>query len=415
MRQLPGLSVAVAAWAALAGALPSRAADPVPPTHIFTVTGYPGDIDESGGSFTLANMRARILVPDGSERATYMRVLDAAIERLVAVTIRFDGTAGRLDPDGDHIDFPLCSISLGNSRFGDEAANCPPRSNRTMDAGQLLALGWAQGPEQPDAARLTLTRALESTPALSPGARALAFEARAEASEALAGSVIPSDPSFDRHWADALADYRHEAALATDSARARYAVANALLTLGAYDDALDEYHAIGRAWPEEAFEVSIRIGALYRQRGDYARALRILDNRSNRDNAQMNGMKFHYHRAWTLWLLGRNPEAAREIDEGLDSQPDFAPALTLRACVRARLGQFADAVADEQHAFDLLNANATDAPWSRREIEATRATLVLLREAAQPDHMRAVEAQCASYFSRWSHPRARSPLLPRRP
>lgn len=381
--------------------------------HVYSVAGYVGEWDETSGDwFELFGPNIRLALPDGAERETYWQLLVAASERGVALRVRFDATAGRLTPDGTSVIYPLCSISAGNASFGNESNNCPVRNSERRDGETLLTLGLAQVSEQPEAGRRTLTDALSATPQLAPRARALAFKGRADAAEAIADNLESDDPETDRLLAEALADFRRQVALAPDDAAAMFSVARLTMSLGGYAEALDLYRAVGRRWPEEALNVAVRSGALYRQQGDYERALRELDDYARLGDPQINGMKFRYHRAWTLSLLGRNEEAEREINTGLATQPDYSSAYQIRACVRARLGRLDEALADQERALELLvGIMAQPNAALRADIERSRRAVATLRGAIDARRPGPVAAPCEGYWDRWSRPRPRSPLL----
>ena len=202
-------------------------------------------------------------------------------------------------------------------------------------------------------------------------------------------------------------------ALAPQDAQAQYAVARPLLALGAYDEALDIYRNIGRRWPDEAFDVAIRTGALHRQRGDHQGALRQLDDYARAHPDSANGMRFHYHRAWTLTLLERFEEAEREIDNGFSTQPDYASAYQLRACARARLGRLEGALADEERALEIMGGHARENSVAlRADMARSRTVIESLRTAIRQGRATPMAAPCDGFWDRWIRPRPRSPLLP---
>lgn len=212
--------------------------------------------------------------------------------------------------------------------------------------------------------------------------------------------------------AEALIDYRRELSLVPADAQAHYSVARALLMLGGYDEALVIYRNIGRRWPEEAFDVAVRVGALYRQQADYRQALRQLDDYARNDPESATGMRFHYHRAWTLTLLSRFEEAEREIERGMASQPDYTSAYQIRACARARMGRLEEALADQQRALELLGRLMTQPSAAiRTEMDRSRAAVAALRRAINDQSREAVTAPCDIFWDRWTRPRQRSPQL----
>jgi tetratricopeptide (TPR) repeat protein len=355
------------------------------------------------------------LIREGAERDTHWRILGAAHERGISLRIRFDASAGRLSNGGTHLEYPLCSIGTASgASFGDETRNCPPGNRTTEDSERLLALGVAQRIADPGLARRTLTEALASLPALAPGAQAIAYEGRARAAEALGYEAELSDRTDDQVWAAALADYRRQVSLAPADPDVQFSVARVLTSLGGYAEAMEVYRAIGRRWPEQAFEVAVRIGALYRQQGDHRRALRQLDDYARANPNATFGMKFHYHRAWTLSRLERFEEAEREIDSGLLSQPDYSAAFQLRSCARARLGRLDEALADQRRATELMaGIMAEPDAILRAEIARSHSVVAALERALQAGQRGPLTAPCDGFLDRWSRPRSRSPLLDR--
>jgi len=406
--------LALVAGLALVAAQPAGDA-PAQAERIFEVPGYVGEWDSEGGEwFAMEGFSLRFSVPQDAEREGFWQLLEAAAERGVALRLRFDGAAGRLTGDGHHLLYPLCAIGAANGAwYGNTTRNCPRGALAAPRAEQLLALGVAQSFDHPETARRTLAEALGATPALSANGQALALVHRGDSAEALSADFEPASPAHDRLWADALADYRRLVLLVPDRAKPRSSLANALIALGGYDEALAVYREIGRRWPEEAFQTAVSIGSLYRQQGDYPRALAALDDYARTgDAARMDGMKFHYHRAWTLVLLRRDAEAVREIEQGMTTQPDYPGAFLLRSCARARLGRPAEALADQRRAFELTSA-LFPAPGAgtRADLARSRAVIALLEQAVAARRSDPIGAPCEGFWDRWIRPRARSPLL----
>lgn len=402
------MSLGIVAALALVGAQAGVATE-----RVFSIGGYPSDWGEEGDWVKLAELDARFTIPEGEQRETIWRVIDAASERRVAVRVRFDAVAGRLGAGNDHMVYPLCSIGVASgASFGDEAGNCPGADGATSEGERLLAVGLAQSVWRPESARRTLERALAASPPLPPRARVLALRARGQAAQHLAEDLGPDDLDFDRLWAEALADYRRALELLPDSAGPRFAVAAALVELGGYDEALAIYREIGERWPEHEFEVAVRIGAAHRNRGDYRAALQALDDYAQGQDPHGFGMKFHYHRAWTLTLLERFEEAARHVGEGLMGQPDYASAYQLRACAYARLGRLAEALEDQRRALQLLSElEVESSPGIRRVLDRVGHDVARLERAVASERNEPLAAPCEGYWDRWSHPRSRSSLI----
>ncbi len=408
-----GWLAAAAAFAA-SPAQPEPAGEPAGGQRIFTTLGYVGQAGTDGGAwFDLDYGEQRFRLPRTSvaEVNRYFDLLNAATERGFAVRVRYDAAAGEAGPDGPYVIYPVCSLAVGDSEpLGDERANCPPRGDSGESAEARLALGVGIALERPEAARVLLGEALSSG-SLPAHLRALAYNRRGGVAERLASRHPPASAEHDRLSVAALADYRGWVAAAPDDPEARLAVSRTLAELGGYDEAVAVLEALGRTVPERAFDVAIRTGALYRQRGDYRRALRQLDDYAAR-HGPVDGMRFNYHRAWTLMMLGRDREALAAIDRGLGGQPDYSAAWLLRSCVRARLGLLADALADQERAYALMMLlPIRDDPAMAEDIGRSRAMIETLRAAAASGRNRPVPAACEGFWDRWLQTRPRSPLL----
>ena len=404
----------ILAAALLAGQSAAQVPAPAPADRIVTASGYVAGIDQEAVSwFQIYDLDARLVLP-AAQRQTYLEVLLASVQTSVAVRVRFDAGAGRLGGGGTYIVYPLCSIGTDSgARFGDEERNCPPTAASAPASERLLALGLGQVQQRPGAGRELLTQALAAAPDLPAPARALAHRARGGALEALAFDESESESAgADRLMAESLADLRRVAALRPDDAEAQLAVARALLFLGGYSEARAIYADAARRWPEQAFEIAVRMGALYRQQGDYPRALQELDDYARGEGGVVEGMKFHYHRAWTLSLLERYEEALRTIESGLSAQPDYSSAYQLRSCIRGRLGRVREALADQERALELVSAlPGEQTPGVRRIIERSRTIAVALRGAVAGRPTEATAVACEGLWDRWIRPRSRSPLI----
>ena len=371
--------------------------------------------DENGGWFQFAFSHQRFRLPaDAGVTEAMIRVLAEASQRGMSVRVRYDSWAGRADAAGGFVEYPLCALSVASgASIGDERANCPGPAAIPPDSTEnALARGLALTMAQPAQARLLLGHALEDTH-LSAPLRAAALAARAGAAENISETLPFAGEAFDRAVADALADDRALVAVAPDDAEAQYAVARQLGDLGGYAEAEAVYRAIGRHWPGEAFNVAVRTGALYRRQGLYADALRALDDYAAREGPQQ-GMKFHYHRAWTLTLLNRPQEAVEELGQGLATQPDYAYAYFMRACAYGRLGRISEALADQERGLELFRGLVQDGgDLFAGQLAIATATADTLRQAAAAGRHEPTAIACDRLWEREIRSRPRSPLLPR--
>ena len=290
-------SIALTAQAAPAPAAPPASA---PLERIATTSGYVSGADDDalGTRIKLDDSALRFRLPRLSPDALepYVQLLTSASQRGFAVWIRFDGSAGRADPANGTITYPMCSISVGDVHpLGDEATNCPAVAPGARNASAALAEGLRRGGSHPEAAIRLLGDAL-SDQRLAPSLLAIALEARANAAGALAVDQEWAGAAYDRLMVAALADDRARLAIDPDNADAHHAVARDLTDLGALDEALAIYANIARRWPDESLRVATRTGAIWRLRGDYRRALAVLDDLAAR-SGRPEGMRFAYHRA----------------------------------------------------------------------------------------------------------------------
>jgi tetratricopeptide (TPR) repeat protein len=383
--------------------------------RLFSTSGYIEHAgDENGGWFQFAYSHQRFRLPaDGDAARPLIQVVVETSRRRTALRVRYDAWAGRADAAGGFVEYPLCALSVATgASVGDERINCPAPAEPPGDTTDgALARGLALAGSQPAQARLLLGRAL-SDQRLTGRLRAAALEARGGAAEAIAASLPFAGEAFDQAIISGLADDRAWVAIAPDDVEAHYSVARLLADLGGYAEAETIFRAIGRRWPEEAFNVAVRTGALYRRQSRYAEALRALDDFAAREGPQ-DGMKYHYHRAWTLTLLNRPRDAVDELGRGLTSQPDYAYAYFMRACAYGRIGRIGEALADQERGLELIAGDADlFGPYFRDQIAIARSTADALRRLAATDRSTPTAVACDRLWARDIAPRPRSSALP---
>ena len=383
--------------------------------RLFSTTGYIEHAgDENRGWFQFAYSHQRFRLPSDEDAARpLIQVVVEASRRRTALRVRYDAWAGRADAAGGFVEYPLCALSVATgASVGDERINCPAPAEPPADTTDgALARGLALARPQPAQARLLLGRAL-SDQGLTARLRAAALEARGGAAEAIAASLPFAGEAFDQAIVDGLADDRAWVAIAPDDVEAHYSVARLLADLGGYAEADMVYRAIGRRWPDQAFNVAVRTGALYRRQSRYAEALRALDDFAAREGPQ-DGMKFHYHRAWTLTLLNRPQEAIDELGRGLVSQPDYAYAYFMRACAYGRTGRIGEALADQERGLELIAGAADEfGPYFRDQIAIAGSTADALRRLAATHRPMPTAVACDRLWARDITPRPRSSALP---
>lgn len=357
------------------------------------------------------HVRYRMAPQPAGKHEALLSLLKRAEEAGRAVLIRYDGAHGRFDAAAGTLDYTVCSIALDDvvfepaQRCGDEAP-APADLQGTLAAAQAeMSSGNVQA-----AQRLLSPLALPADAAT----RKLLLRLRSETEDAV-GAMLPAESAAaDRAAAAALADYRALAVLEPEDAEHQFHIAGTLLDLGGYAEARAIYAAILKKWPEEEYRVAVRVGALHRAQGQYAKALEALDELVARKGPQQ-GMRFHYHRGWTLTLLGRYDEAIHELTEGMKTQPDYGAAYYRRGCAYAGVGDLRSALLDVDEAT-RLDSQVPGARTNKvmrdylEEIAALRARFQAAIAAGQG--ARWGNACSGPSWRRWEHPRTRSPLLP---
>jgi tetratricopeptide (TPR) repeat protein len=405
-------------WFSLASIL--LAAQPVQPgaeppiARIVTMTGQPAQEDEDVERMVVRIDRSirRFHLP-AAQRQSIEQVLTAAGDRGFSVNLRFDSSEGQVDDASGIITYPICSVTVGTlPPVGDEAVNCPERSVSAQTGSRtLLARAVALVDAYPRPAIRMIGEALGDGE-LPQRLRAIALAARAAAHQSLANREDWASPSYDAQMVSALSDSRARLAIFPDRVGGYLAVATVLSELGAYQEALAVYADIRRRWPEEEAGATTAIGAIWRQRGDYRRALAVLDDHAAR-HGRPDGMQFAYHRAWMLVMLGRFQEAIGELEIGLASQPDYSGAYRLRSCARLALGQVDAARQDEERALELKVGFAREGESGRDDdIAQVRQTIAALNGTRGRPSAATLELSCRAPWRNWTRARPRSPLLP---
>lgn len=371
-----------------------------------------GAEDEGGVWLSLwePHVRFRIEREPDSKRSQLVFLTKRATEGSRAVTIRYDGTQGRLNRNTGTLDYPLCAIALDDLLFeptrrcdGKAAAADGPEAALTLAQAYLSAGEFRR-------ARDLLAR----TGPPSEGAfRKIFLQVRSAVANNIALSEEPASPEADRATAAALADYRELARLEPDDVEHQFVIAQALQDLGGYAEADALASSLLKRWPDEEFRVAIRRGTLHRAQGEYQKALDALNQLVARSGPQ-EGMKFHYHRAWTLSLLGRYDEAIADLSEGLRTQPDYGSAHLRRACAYAAVGRLREALDDATEAARIYAAlpAASTSKVIRDDIAEIGALRVRLEAGIAEKAGKPVRDGCISPSWRASErPRRPSPLL----
>jgi tetratricopeptide (TPR) repeat protein len=176
-------------------------------------------------------------------------------------------------------------------------------------------------------------------------ARGAVYESRSRAEPALKGR--------DYYMVMAFEDYSQARRLLKRDYHIPLAQAEALLSLGAYEEALKLLAEFTEQWPDHRFAAVRSSGQVLRKQGHYEEALRELDS-VPRDSEERDHMPYHYHRGWTLLLLERYREASAEFTAGLAFQKNWMWAHAGRACAGHAMGEVEAAVADLRKAIEIF-------------------------------------------------------------
>ena len=355
-------------------------------------------------------MRFRLAVKSQKERDELLAIIEETAVAGRSIRVRYDGSEGRFVPLIELIDYPACAFIFGDRVFEpEEPCQSTPVAGRPVGE-TAIALSLAHL----DAGNYAIARNLAERIPDSEFGR-LKLYARARAAEGLAVSEAPGSAAADRFLVAALSDYRSLAALDPEDQDIQFDIAGLLEQLGAYAEARAHYELLLSRFPDAEFQIRIRFGALRRQMGDYGGALDELDRLVASLGAQ-DGMKYFYHRGWTLLLLNRFEESVAALDQGLQHQPDYAFAFEMRACAHAGLGRLDKAEADLEEAKRLLaeTPDVATSTYFQEQLRHLTKALARLRQGIA-DGGKPIPDLCKESNGQWETPRPRSPLLPAAP
>ena len=400
-------------------AAPAAAEDPGHPIFRTSAMIVTGKIEQDGSAWFKTWDEGARFVLDKDEAGgaeELFQLLSKSRDAARSIDVRFDASAARMNPSTGTLDFPICSVSMEETSFV-AAHKCRERriEAKKISASPLLAVafGWAEvrgGSKL--AAREFLGQAFRSKP-LPPALESIALRARAESNDEIGYDEDPASASADQAFAAALADYAKLAELHPDDVEFRFSQGFDLEQLGDFAGAERLYDAILKQWPDEKYRVAVRKAAVARLTGHPERSLELLNGLAAELGPDL-GMKFHYHRGWTLTRLGRFDEAIADFTEGFKTQSDYPWAYMRRGCAYASVGQLAYAIGDFETAAGMMEKlpAASDSVQIRHDLKLARdavATLQRTRAAAGDQNVPGV---CAGFWRADETPRKPSPLLP---
>ncbi len=402
------------AFAAVASTVLAVAANAPKASALASVEGYVngGASGESGVWFTLASYDLRFEAPRGrvNDPKGLWRTLKEANAGGRAIIVRFRPESGSIDEPSGRANFvPSEVIFDGRTTDGatgsEPATASPPASTAVARAIGLSYSGDANATQAAFAAALS-----EPDLPVKPRILALKTLGNLDLDEGL--TEHPPGADRDRFLATALAEAKRWSGLDPTDPQAIYLHAAASKGLGDYTTALGDYASIASKWPDEIFWSTIRVGAIYRTLGDYDRALSTLEPLAA--TAPPASMPYHYHRGWTLSLMGRQSEAAAEFAQGLEWQPDYAWAFIRRACALATEGRLAEAEADQNRATELMAKDIAGLPPSqflKSDRERAVAIALQLRNEIRTNPTAKLQGLCLGYWDEGDERRSLSPLL----
>jgi tetratricopeptide (TPR) repeat protein len=343
------------------------------------------------------------------------KLLNQASEQGVAVTVRYDPSAAHFSVAAARFEYPVCSVEFDAMRV-ESGRSCASsdevRGTRGGSDEQWIGLALAHSKSGSPRSAIALLDAPLASPALAREPKKIALRSRAEAYESLSNEEQPASEAADRAMVAALADYRKLAALAPDDVEIQLSIGLNLQELGDYEAARSTYELVLKRWPDEDFRTTLRLAGLARQQGDFEGSLKLINGLVERHGAQA-GMRFHYHRGWTLNALGRYYEAIADFTEGMKSQPDYSYAYLRRACAQGSVGNLAFALGDIE-TFARLRSRVPESrnsPALSHDLQRAAEVASSLRALISSGGSAETSDACDGFWGAPDKPRAKSPLL----
>ena len=336
------------------------------------------------------------------------QIFDRYQTQFRAIEFKFDAAGARFNPETSTVDFPICSANIDNLTYV-AARKCDETVSRGSVESSInlsMALGIAEffGGSTDEAVRL-LSKAIDSGE-LRPEFRPTAYRFRAEVNKTISFESEVGSEAADRASMSIITDCDRVIALEPEEVECRFAEASAWGYLGDYPTAEKRYAALAVKLPDEKFRTVIGHAAILRLRGEYELALEMLNSLVPEFRDSL-GMKFHYHRGWTLMHLGRFDEAIADFSEGLKVQPDYPWAYLRRACAYAQTGELQ--LAEEDFAVGVRFMKQYEAAKSsastQREISIAEQAMTAAK-AARPDDVVSLCRQSSVWEKRREKPSA---------
>jgi tetratricopeptide (TPR) repeat protein len=388
------------------------------PDRVLSVTGMVDALQSTDEGLTFNLYESSLRIEMGAEGTSVesRKQLEAIAEAARTVTVRVSLRSGRIDNDLTKVVLKAHSLESidGQFQWGDPHWQPKPIESGsgagTIDRSLVDGITLATAGKQQDA--LDALNTVLSSAELSTPWRMVALRLRSNALQNYVYNEFKRPtPVGDRELVRALADTQEWASRASNESDAFYEIAAVLRELGAYEEAVTTYEYIAKRWADEDHWSSIRIGAVERQRRHYRNALEILDSYAKRADSPL-GMAFHYHRGWTMGLLGRHEEAIVELSTGLKDQPDFAWAYVRRSCNLAQMGRIPEALADQRSAVALLEKFPGSGTGIRADLKHALEVQIELESQVTAGTSTPAPIGCSGYWRDEDVPRERSSHIP---
>lgn len=396
--------------AILAVLMLAMAFGPARSAELSLVRGIVADAGEDGGRiwFGLDHVEQRFMLPKGAAGAAAWPLLVRSNSSRHTLAVRYDIDAGRVDRESRVI-FEARELIFDGVSHVLPASGKAPAARTEGETHLARGVALYSGEAYADT-RSAIDKALADR-RLTRAQKTLAHKIRGNAADDLAFETAAGS-EFDQLIMAAKSDFEQWRAHSPDSVSAALAVAGAMEALGAYDEAMAIYLEVQRKWPQASFWAMIRTASLQRKLGRHDQALGTMDTYAASHGGDVDGMPFHYHRAWILTALNRHAEAVTEITEGLKSQPEYPWALARRACAYAGLGRIGEALADQEVVVALMDRIMVEnpaTPSKRHDFDRARAIIGELRAAR--DKSIPSDVPCVGYWKMDEPARQPSKLL----
>lgn len=302
--------------------------------------------------------------PRRDEIEALSAVLDAADRSNRAAVITFDAASGRVDPSAGRLVFAICTASLDEISFNSRH-HCREgaRSSRSTRWQHSLAMAVAEAEAGNFEIGRTLLDTVLAAKDLPSPARTIALQARVSALMSIGESASFASPAADQAHFAALKDSRALVALDPDNKEPAIQAALLLGYLGDDGGAAIAFREIIKRWPENTANLGVSLAVVIRQKGDFEQSLSQLNDVAANHGDEL-GMRYYYHRGWTLLMLDRFDEAIEAFNNGMETQADYPWAFIRRGCAEASVGRLAKASDDFDQGMMLLNRFAPNAPSS---------------------------------------------------